>query len=192
MQQKRLNLRSWLWLGTGLCLGLCVGLGMMIGTIVAYSSQSQSQSFQLPETLLQATASHGSDQFAIATGPVAPDVEGVFFLDYITGDLTCLVIYPRTGKFGAKYTVNVVADLGIEQGKTPKYVMVTGGADFRAQNTGNLRPGGCVVYVADANTGAFVAYGMPWNNAFANTGRPQGGTFSRLGTGKARELDLDN
>ena len=117
---------------------------------------------------------------------------GVFFLDYITGDLTCLVIYPRTGKFGAKYTVNVVADLGIEQGKTPKYVMVTGGADFRAQNTGNLRPGGCVVYVADANTGAFVAYGMPWNNAFANTGRPQGGTFSRLGTGKARELDLDN
>lgn len=189
--QKRLNIRSGMFLGAGLCLGLCVGVGMMIGTMATYSSLSQ-PSLQLPETLLQATASHGSDQFAIATGPISSEVEGVFFLDYITGDLTCLVVYPRTGKFSATYKTNVVSDLGIEQGKTPKYVMVTGGADFRAQNTGNLRPANCVVYVADANTGAFVAYGLPWNNAFANTGRPQGGTFTRLINGKARELDLDN
>ncbi len=31
---------------------------------------------------------------AIATGPIDDDSEGVFFLDYLTGDLQCWFYYP--------------------------------------------------------------------------------------------------
>ncbi len=41
----------------------------------------------MPETVLNASASHGGETFAMATGPVDADVEGLFMLDFLTGEL---------------------------------------------------------------------------------------------------------
>jgi hypothetical protein len=162
-------------------MGLLVGVGLMIGTLVGVGHQQ-------PPVVLHATASHGGQTFAMATGPVDTDVEGLFMLDYLTGELQCRVIYPhRGGQFGGLYKHNVIADLGVQAGKKPDYVMVTGQASFTRGGATNT-PAGCVVYVADANTGHFAAYSFMFNRTAYRAGAPQQGTFTLLGAGKAREV----
>ena len=122
--------RSALWMSGGLAMGLLVGVGMVIGVFVATSS-SEPARIELPDKLLHASATHGSDEFAIATGAVSEDTEGIFFLDFLTGELSCFVLYPRQGVFGGQFKINVVDHLGIQRGKNPKYVIVTGVTEFR-------------------------------------------------------------
>jgi len=122
---------------TMLLLGLVVGA--TIGAVVAV--QFSSPRIHLPATLLNATATSGGTTMAIATGPIQEGVEGLFILDFITGELTCSVLNPRTGAIGGAYQANVVADLGVEQGKAPQYLMVTGAASFKTQG-GHHRTGG--------------------------------------------------
>lgn len=177
--------RSYRDLSIGLGLGLLVGVGMMIGAMVALRADRR---VVLPETLLHATATHGTDNFAIATGQIGSTTEGVFFLDYLSGDLSCAVIYSRTGTFGALYRANVTADITPEQGKLAKYMMVTGRTEFKTGFQGNQRPALSVVYIVDAQTGAFACYGVPWNDSAANAGQPQGGPLVLLQKGRARDL----
>ena len=118
----------------GLGAGLLVGVGMMIGTMFAMSQATGPASTQrlsenqivFPEKALLASATHGSEKFAMATGQVSDDSEGVFFLDYLTGELQCWVVYARTGKFGGLFKGNVLRDLKSGRGKEPKFLMVTG------------------------------------------------------------------
>lgn len=169
-----------------LVLGL--GLGAIMGAMVAV--QFASPRVQFPETLLNATATHGGTTMAIATGPIQDGVEGFFVLDFITGELSCSVLNPRTGAMGGAFRANVVADLGVEQGKQPQYLMVTGAANFRTQG-GNLAPAETVVYVADANTGRYVAYWLPWNRQAAQYNFAQASPMQVLGTGSARNIRLE-
>lgn len=185
---KSLRNRPALLLATGLTLGLLVGLGMMIGTLATLNWRP-ADSLTPPETLLHAAASHSGESFAMATGLVDSDVEGLFTLDYLTGEMQCWVLYPRTGTFGGIFKHNVIADLGVEQNKKPNYVMVTGAADF-IRGGAATTPALCAVYVADANTGNFAAYGLMWNRTMAKSGAPQQGNFVLLGTGKARSLTI--
>lgn len=182
--------RPVLMASVGLALGLAVGTGMMIGTLVTLGHR-QAEGFRPPETLLNAVASHGSDTFAMATGPVDSDVEGLFTLCFLTGDLQGWVLYPRTGQFGAHFKRNVIADLGSQQqGGNSSYVIVTGQADFQRAGTGGGVPAMSAVYVADANSGNFVAYGLMWNRTAARANTPQKGTFVPLGKGAARDLQI--
>jgi hypothetical protein len=174
-------------LALGVILGGVLGLGMLVGALA--STWYGPRSITFPETRLQATATHGSDTFALATGPVGDEVEGLFVLDYLTGELQCFVIYPRTGVLGGRFQVNVIKDLGIEQGKKPNYLLVTGAASFR-RATGNARPANCIVYVGDANTGTFTAYSIMWNAAWESANKPQTGPMVSLGTFKARNLNI--
>ena len=91
------------WLGTGLGIGLLFGVAMLIGAVVAMNARSPE--LVLP-TDLHATATHGNDAFAIATGDIADGVEGVFFLDFLTGELQCRVINRRTGQLGGQFRQN--------------------------------------------------------------------------------------
>ncbi|MCA9124083.1 MAG: hypothetical protein H6821_00880 [Planctomycetaceae bacterium] len=166
--------------------GLAVGAA--VGAIVAV--QFSSPRFQLPTTLLNASSTHGGTTMAIATGPIQDGVEGFFVLDFITGELTCSVLNPRTGAMGGAYRANVVADLGVEQGKQPQYLMVTGAANFRTQG-GNIAPAESVVYVADANTGRYVAYWLPWNRQAAQYNFAQASPMMVLGTGSARNIQVE-
>lgn len=180
--KRYLTRTPWLMLSIGLVLGAVAG--------AVVTARTSTPRLELPTTLLNATATHGSNTMALATGPVAQGVEGLFILDFITGDLTCQVLNPRTGRLGGAYSANVVQDLGVQQGKQPSYIMVTGQASFRVQG-GDFQPAECVVYVADSNTGRYVAYWLPWNRQAAATGFPQAAAMQVLGTGLARNLPAD-
>ena len=182
---QRLKQNGALLFGAGLALGMSVGIGMLIGALV--SSPKATNAPQFPAELLHASATDSSNTMAIATGHIADGVEGFFVLDFITGYLECKVLNPRTGGAGGIFRHNVSADLAIPQGKQPRYLLATGVADFRVSG-GNVRPAGCIVYVADANTGNYAAYAMPWDRAAAQYNAAQVNPMLRLYTGSARNI----
>jgi hypothetical protein len=186
--QKRLVDKPWLMLSAGLAMGLLVGTGMMVGVLVATYHRAGKIAF--PETILNATATHGGRTMAMATGPIDGGVEGLFVLDFITGELQCSVLHPRSGQVGGLYRHNVVQDLGVEIGKQPSYLMVTGIANFRTAG-GNLRPAETVVYVADENTGNFAAYMLPWNRGAAQYNFAQVNPMVIIGRGTARSIVVE-
>ena len=172
--------KALLWVSLGILLGLSTGLAVHIGL----ESRQSAAGLGLPleELKLKASATHGADTFAMATGPI-DDTEAVFMLDYLTGDLTCFVINPRTAKFGAMFRTNVWKEMPVEKGKgKPSYVMCTGTWSYKGGSTGGNKIGDCVVYVADTNTGAFAAYSVVVSGT--------GGTIGTLDLGKARDLKL--
>jgi len=172
----------------GLTMGLLVGIGMLVGALVS-SAGRDAAPLALRETILNATATHSAKTMAMATGVIDTDVEGLFVLDYLTGELQCYVLYPRIGQFGGVFKHNVIADLGVQQGKEPNFVMVTGQALF-TRGAATATPAGCVVYVADANTGNFAAYTIMWNRTMFRANAPQQGTFTLLQVGKARTVGI--
>lgn len=157
----------------GLMLGLAVGLNLK---------------GLWPQVPLHATATHGQENFAIATGSVDGQTEAVFFLDCLTGDLRAAVLQPRTGKFNALFSYNVLADFG-GIGKAPKFLMVTGALNV-PQRTGNVQMARSVVYVAEATSGQVACYGIPWNNARQAQMVAQGGTFVPLDKCKMRNVAI--
>jgi hypothetical protein len=175
---------NWVWIG-----GLLTGIAVCGALVMGYWL-GRNHSANPFETALHATATHGGDTMALATGPVDEGDEGLFILDYLTGELQCMVISPRNTptKFFARFRTNVVQVLGVEQGKKPNYVMVTGHMDFQ-RGAAAARPGNCVVYVCDTITGNYAAFGIPWNRTFAAAGRPQQGALVLLDVGKARNLE---
>jgi hypothetical protein len=142
-----------------------------------------------PETVLRASSAHSGETFAMATGRIDEEVEGLFTLDYLTGDLQCWVYYPNMMRFGGAFKHNVIAELGVLQGKKPNYAMVIGEASF-PRGTGISSPASSIVYVADANTGNVAAYTILWNRTAARSGANQVGGFHVLGTGKGRTFEL--
>jgi hypothetical protein len=137
----------------------------------------------LVEALHASTAQRNSTM-AVATGMISEDIEGIFFLDFLTGDLQCWVYYPRTGLFGAKYAVNVTAQL--PGGKNPEYLLVTG-ASIPSHASNNARSANCLAYVVDVHSGAFAAYGVPWNISAEKSGQPQQAPLLPVGGGQIRD-----
>ena len=133
----------------------------------------------MPAVPVQAVATHGGDQFAIATGPVDDRFEAFFFLDYLTGDLTASVLNTRGGGFNSVFKTNVLKDFGGAIGKNPKFLITTGMVDF-PRGRGNTQSGRCVAYVAEMTTGQVAVYGLPWNSAAASSGNPQTGELVTL------------
>jgi hypothetical protein len=154
------------WMGAGASLGLAIGIALAVGIWIGLRSTGSGAMAGLPleELRLKASAAHGSDTFAIATGPVDGNVDGVFCLDFLTGDLTGYVLHPRNGKFFAAFRTNVLDKLPVEQGKAPKYALAVGRFSTVSSYT-NVKPGASVVYVADCNTGRLAAYGFPWDKS---------------------------
>ena len=71
----------------------CAGVGIVAGLVIGLNIQGL-----WPSVPLHASATHGLERFAIATGLVDERVEALYFLDYLTGDLRAAVINPKTGK----------------------------------------------------------------------------------------------
>ncbi|HEY1784002.1 MAG TPA: hypothetical protein VGG30_00590, partial [Pirellulales bacterium] len=57
----------------------CLFLGMIIGAVVGANVGGV-----WPQIPVHASATHGQENFAIATGPIGLDVEAVYILDYLT------------------------------------------------------------------------------------------------------------
>ncbi len=73
---------------------VCVAVGVAIGSQLTRS---------LPPIMVNASATQSHDNFVIATGMVNKGLEGIFFLDFLTGDLKATVIDERRGGFNAFY-----------------------------------------------------------------------------------------
>jgi hypothetical protein len=154
-------------------------LGIFVGAVVAAAWIGASQG-----SLVQATATHGESNFAIATGPADNGIEALYFLDFLTGDLRAAVISRRTFKFAALFERNIQGDFG-GMVKNPKYLMVTGGADL-PRGSGNSQLGSSLVYVAEASSGQVCAYALPFNSSINNAGKPQRGPLELIASGPFR------
>ena len=177
-------------LAAGLSIVLLVGLGAVIGSTVA--DRNGQPTIVFPESALHAAGADSSDQFAIATGRIDSSVEGLYTLDFLTGNLQCAVIYYKgTGaqKFGGLFRANVIRDLGLDKSKKPRYLMITGDIMFIGSSS-TSRPAGSVVYVMDANSGNFADYGLLWNANMVSRGSTQTGDLVLLDKGTARADQL--
>lgn len=177
--------KAWTFGGVGLVMGLLAGLGVAVGVGIGMSRSAA------PEVKLQAMTGYGTETLSMITGPIDEGNEGVFVLDYLTGDLQCFVMNPRTGRWGAWFKRNIVLDLDIEKGsgKKPSFVMSTGVVNF-PRGGALQRPANCVLYVADANSGKFAAYTVPWTpGAFAAI-VPQAADLLLLDKGNARAVEV--
>ena len=135
--------------------------------------------------LIDATAAVTSEKYSMATGQISEDAEGLFVLDHNSGLLQCSVIYPRSGKFLARFTTNVADALGTG-GKGGKYMMVSGHAGFpRASN----RPAAStILYVMDTATGNYACYGIPFDQTAVPRNNPQQGLMVLIHTGAANPV----
>ncbi len=165
----------------GLCLTAAIGVGFWLGV-----SRVPDRTPSLPA--LHAATAAASSTMAVATGQISDNAEGIFFLDFITGDLQCLVYYPRTGVFGARYFANVLQHLP-GGGRNSQYLMVTGVA-VATSTTGGPRPGNSLVYITDATSGMFAAYAVPWDRTAEAGGRLQSGPLVFVGGGPIRNFQL--
>ncbi len=143
----------------------------------------------MPARPLHAVATHGSDGFALATGLIDGGIEGVYFLDYLTGDLKGAALNLNNGQFTTFFEYNVLKDFQAEAGKTPKFLMVTGLAQLRRGPT-QYQPGQAVVYVMEANSGVLAAYMVQWNTGRGNLPSPaqQATPFVLLNITKFRNI----
>ncbi|MHC2069039.1 hypothetical protein ACYFX5_16335 [Bremerella sp. T1] len=164
-----------------------VGSAMTAFAIVGMTVGLQFRSDNAVEIPVNATASTWSETMCAATGRVDEEMEGLFTLDALTGDLQCSVLNGRTTKFGGLFRTNVLQDIGADASKKPSFMILTGFASFPGQG-GNTRPGDCVVYVIDSTTGRFAVYGVPWQRSVAARGAPQQGALILLDTGTARNV----
>jgi len=132
-----------------------------------------------------AVATHGSDNFAIATGLVDEQIEALYFLDFLTGDLRAAVVSRRNAEFTGYFRHNVLADFeGIAD--PPRFLMVTGTADL-PRGRGASQLGRSLIYVAEATSGQVVAYALPYNSTLNAAGAPQTGQFLRVASGSFRD-----
>lgn len=186
------RIKSWGLLAAGIFIGLTVGGALAIGIWVGGKSPDQvAASVGLGELKLKAMASHGAETFAIATGPIDEGIEGLFTLDYLTGDLQCYVINPRTGGLGGWFKTNIAKDLAVEKGKKPSYLIATGVLSASGGSYGSYRPAGCVCYVVDANTGEVAAYTFPWAKGASANNQTQASDMKLIYKWKARALAID-
>ncbi len=151
-------------LGMGLCAGLAAGL--VGGFILAHLGH---------ETPLHAVATDRVATFAMCTGPVDEDMEAVYFLDFLTGDLRAAVVNKNSRTFMAFFQRNVLVDLGVDPGKNPRFMIVTGTANLR--RGGGPQPGRSIVYVAEVTSGKVAAYGIPWTANMSNMTQVVRGQF---------------
>ncbi|MCG8586991.1 MAG: hypothetical protein MI757_19980 [Pirellulales bacterium] len=172
------------------------GVGVLVGSQLAATQPDEADAndskVQWPSaTELMASASASGEGFSMATGAVDDDVEGLFILDHLTGDLRGLLLNVRTGKFNSFYQYNVVEDLGTAMVKNPKYVLLTGGAAFRdGIGSPRTRLSRSAVYVAELDSGVVAAYAVPWAPGHQQFGRTTKTSFIALDRAKFRDIPL--
>ncbi len=169
---------------TGLA-AMLVGVGVAIGAVLSVA-MTPSMQLQIPVTELQAAATDSTDNFVVATGTLSPDVEGVFLLDAMSGDLQFTIFNPYSAAFNPPFIRNVANDLQIEAGKKPRYLMVTGYIRNSRRSSLNQNAAQCAVYIVEATSGSFAAYTVPWQESLFRAGRPQLGELVLLGVGSVR------
>jgi hypothetical protein len=130
-----------------------LSLGLILGVSLSYL---------MPFAPAHAAATDRYENFAICTGPVSDDLEGVFVLDSVAGQLQAFILDPQTGQFSLRYARMIGQDMGVANAANGRYVMVTGFANISPRATGGQRSSQCVLYVAELSSGNLGAYTLPF------------------------------
>lgn len=183
---------------------LCSGVAMMaIGLLTlgaslgvfwnqqASNTSTPSEADQIAnieKMVLNADNAARGEAMSLATGLISNDVEGLFVLDHLTGNLSCIVLSPRNGQAGGSlFSTNVNNDLGAAKAGKKDFLMTTGYINaVVGGRVGQLRPADCVVYVADGNTGQVAGYTLQYNRTFIENGQGQGGQLRLVWKGASR------
>lgn len=157
-----------------------VTLGILVGFLL---------SVFMPAQPLHAVATSGQDNFQLSTGLLDNTVEGVFFLDGLTGVLKGAAMNVVNYQFTTVFETNVLNDMKLDPSKSPKFLMVTGLAELRRTAT-QFQPGLALIYIAELNSGTLAAYGVQWNigRTTQATPAPQMTRFVLLGTLQLRNV----
>lgn len=142
--------RSWLTIGI-----VAASLGVAIGAVIGVLAGSLAERQEIP---VFATATHGQDNYAMATGKLEEDVEMVVFLDALTADLKAAAINVRNYKFQAFYSRNIKNDFKGLPDKNPRFLLVTGDTAYQTQ--AGARYGQSTIYVTELNSGQCNAYAV--------------------------------
>lgn len=129
-----------LWLAVGLAAGLCI-------------------SYCWPHEPVAAAGNDRNSKFGILTTPMAPNVEGVFVLDYLTGELSGAVLNSATGQFNHTYRRSVAVDFKVDPKSKPTYAFVAGQVALPKDRRAPF-PSASVIYVAELTSGQVFAYKM--------------------------------
>jgi hypothetical protein len=151
---------------------IAMGLGLAAGLVL---------SGFLPYTPLHAVSTDRADTYAIATGPVDSEVEAVYLLDLLTGDLGALVLGKKPLTWSGAFQTNVSRALAVDPQKNPKYAMVTGMAALRRAGGTRQQPSAAVCYVAEITSGRMAAFAIPWSPNLYNAGQTQQGELLLVG-----------
>ncbi len=180
MLRKRVSLSHVVVLMIGLTAGAALS-GLTLGTFAIGSNNASRLLAENPfgPQFAHASATDRYENFAIATGQLDEDLEAVYFLDFLTGDLKAAALSLQTGKFNSFYEYNVLKDLDVDSSKNPRYLMVTGEVNLRRQG-GQLEPSGSVIYVAELTSGKVAAYMTPFLKQTINSGKPFQGEMIAL------------
>ncbi len=128
------------WLATGVIIGLVLG-GLV------------------PPMPLHGSTAATVEGFSVVTAELEPGQEGIYYLDYQTGDLAAAFLHPRTGKFINLYKHNILKDFA--DAKTPKFMMVSSSTPMIFPQ-GNIRPSVGIVYIVEVTSGLACAYTAPY------------------------------
>ncbi len=158
-----------------------------IGFVTAYQLYNSDSQNQTP-LILKAESAAGGEGLSFATGIIARDIDGLFVLDHLTGNLQCWLLNPKTGQIGGIFQTNVNADMGVTKAGDADFVIVTARIDTTGQGREqNLRPGASICYVGDGNSGKVVAYGLLFDRPRLLVGNDvQEGTLEVVARGLAR------
>jgi hypothetical protein len=136
------------------------------------------------EIPIRAMATDRIDTYGMATGALDSELEAVYFLDFLTGQLSAMVVGKQGGIFGP-LQADVARDLQVDPQKNPKFMMVTGFANLRRSGS-RLQWSGAVCYVAEVTTGQVAAYAIQWSPTMYQSGQLPLAALVKVGTGSFR------
>jgi hypothetical protein len=145
-----------------------MGMGLALGLIL---------SGLWPHTPLHAVSTDRGETYAIATGPVDNEVEALYFLDFLTGDLGALVLGRQPRTWTGFFRTNVSTDLAVDPQKNPKFLMVTGMGALRRGGGSRAQPSNAICYVAEVTSGKVAAYAIPWSPPMYAANQVQNGSL---------------
>ena len=160
--------------------GLATAVALVMAGVVMGFVLKENTGHQLSNGNIVATpASFVNDasrakNVSIATGLLDDNIESIYVLDHLTGNLKCWFMSPRTGEVVAEFATNVTGDLGPADGDSD-FAMCTGLFYFANARTGQQNYAQSVCYIADSNSGAVVGYTMLYNRTALSKGTVQRG-----------------
>lgn len=114
---------------------------------------------------LQAGQVDRSSKFALMTTPVSftEGTEGVFAIDYLTGQLSGAVMNTKNGVFTNFYYRNLAAEFNVDPKTQPNYCVVGGRGQLPGR--GGITSATSIIYVGELTSGKVVAYFLPYRES---------------------------